>query len=323
MDKNASLFDFSWTGSGKYVPHVALGALALGAGGRLIKSMADSARGRTDQAPEKIEAVENDTSSIPFEVTPEEAEELERRGVKVKRLMGKTAATWLDVIHPRTALARAFSPSAQKPSASFPRAIGYGALVTGMGIGGWALADKIIDKMRENAVKSDIELVESRIKKVLDDEPEDQDLPVHAQMKAAEDAYFSGGMQKVAITGPVWNALAALGLFAGGAGVLAGLGGYARSREASKPGQKAKQLKRLFRSRKADTANLRAVPVLRVQDGDRTEEEEEPEVVVREAPAQQQTPYSPAPAPVVIDPQAGSPADEARQNRPANPYQWF
>ena len=66
------------------------GGLGVGLGARLIKHLADIYRGRDVNSVASIPKPVSNVAGVPVKVTKEEADELERNGVRVQR-MPKTA----------------------------------------------------------------------------------------------------------------------------------------------------------------------------------------------------------------------------------------
>lgn len=286
MDKQAGLFDF--TGSAGYLPHVVAGGAALGASGRLVKNLADLLRGSPSSGGFSVPKLRPAIADIPVEVTEEEAEELRKRGIKVKRMMAKRAAV----------------------SPNFWGGIGYGALGAGSMLGGWALLDKIIDSARKRAIKGDISRVQRRIENILEDRPENEDEKTHAYMKAAEDFYFSKiahdpeELRKEALFPDIGFGTqmgGALGLTIGAGGLLSALAAYNKAKGESKYQQQSAQLARALKRRRAAVPSAALSPY--VYD-DVIEEEEEKQRM----------------QPVVVVEAPGSPAQQAATNKS---YPWI
>lgn len=264
MDKSAN-GPLDWTGTWKYLPHAALGGLAVGAGGRLGKNLLDIIRGDPAQASKPMKRLTAPVSKIPIEVTPEEAEELEEQGIKVKKvLLGKTA---------------------QDVKASPWKAVGYGALGTAATLGGWGLADWIVDNLRKSTAEQERDRVRSRIQKILEGRPDKSDVTVYRKMKTASASH----MVKVAL---IRELLTAGGLGVGSAAVLQGLAGYRKAKQSSRYRGRLGQLSNMLKRRKAAPPLAAMSPVVFVRDGEDEEDEEqgvEPVQVVEQSgsPAQQ------------------------------------
>lgn len=265
--------DMSWTGNLGYIPHVALGSLALGAGGRLARNLVDLSRGGDKRL--RAPAMERATASIPIEVTPEEAEELRRKGLKVRKVL-KTAQYDPSILH----------------------SIGYGALGAGAGMGGWALADKFLDSMRKRQAEKRRDRVRQRIERLLSGEPDDQDLQIADQMKVAEEQLLSGQdpadlLKEAGVKD--WLSLGGMALGAGG--LVSLLSGYRKGRESSKARAKAQALRRLLRERPV------APPAAAV----------DPYVVDRAKPVEALVPAVQEIRPIEVVEPAGSPAQQAEE----------
>lgn len=265
MDSDRGFFDWltdstRFTGTTGAIPLVGLGGLALGAGGRLVKNLLDLRRRNNAATEVDIPKLSPDTVDIPIEVTEEEAEELRKRGITVKRLMQK-------ISEDRTSFFQAYDPS-------FFGGVGYGVLGGATAMAGWKLVDYLIDRARKNEVKSDIERTRRRIRSLLDDRPEVGDERAHAFMKAAEDMYFEGNVQPEDVTDPAMMTKIAVfpgwikALSGGAVGVsalLALLGSYKKAMKASPVRTKLKAIRDAVRSRLARTPIVGLSPYARVR----------------------------------------------------------
>jgi hypothetical protein len=220
-------------------PFVGGGALLLGGGARVGKGLLDLLR-RPDPegAPEKIEKQENPVVEIPVPVTAEEAAELRRKGVRVKK------AGFLD----------RFDVDAGD-------AFLLGGLGTAAAMGGWALTDKLVDTYRKNRALQKREKVRRRIQSMLDDKPAPEDVPLYTHMKAAEALYFMekrGALSDLfSVQRSVINPIAAL---LGGAALLSGVRAY-RSTAAAGETDKVKALKAYLKRQKTQQPIVSTVPV--------------------------------------------------------------
>lgn len=217
-------------------PFVGGGALLLGGGARVTKGLLDLVR-RTDpeSSPENIEPTEEPIVEMPVSVSPEEAAELRRRGINVKK-----AADFL-----------------QRFSVGPTGALALGALGTGAVMGGWTIADKLIDNYRKTKAEAKREAIKRRIQGLLNDSPLSEDLDLHAQMKAAEVMHF----EKVAgftVEHHVVNPLAAL---LGGGMLLAGIRAYNQASVSGDESAKVKMLKSYLKKQKTSPPLVTAVPV--------------------------------------------------------------
>lgn len=279
--------DMSWTGDLGYIPHVGLGALAVGAGGRLARNLWDLSQGGDKRL--RAPKIQRSTAAIPVEVTPEEAEELRRQGVEVKRVLRKRA----------------------EYDASPVQALGYGALGAGGLIGGWSLADHFLDSMRKRQAEKRRDRVRRRIEDLLSDSPSAEDQQVYGQMKRAEQQLLDGELPLEKTAGVKdWLALGGLALGAGGLTSL--ISGYRKGRGSSKAQARTQALRRLLAGRPIATPTATTVPVLVEAQRAREEEEEEKKPEYR-APA---VPVAPV---VEVVPEAGSPAQQAQRTEQAVP----
>lgn len=186
------------------LPLMVGGGLAVGAGARLAKNLLQLIRDDEGVAAETNHLTPAVTG-IPIKLSPEEAAEAERRGIKVRGAV-KTAG-------PLNAAMLGFAG-------------------TGAALGGWALVDKLILNRQKAAAKERVDALRNRLKSVLNDDPSLDDAPLHLQMKQAEAAYFS----KQA------NILDVLGYGVGGATALATALGLQQALENNKHRKRIKAL---------------------------------------------------------------------------------
>jgi len=218
-------------------PFVAGGALLLGGGARVSKGLIDLLR-RPDPegSPELITRTEDPVAEVPVPVTKEEAEELRRQGVRVKK------AGFLDKFDVGTS-----------------DAFLLGGLGTGAVMGGWALTDKLVDSYRKSRAEAKREAVRRRIQKLLSDSPAPEDSGLYAQMKAAECMHFS--LRKVAWFNPQTTIVNPLAALLGGSALLAGIRAYQKSIATAPESAKVKALKSYLKRQKTTQPLVAAVPV--------------------------------------------------------------
>lgn len=204
-----------------------IAGLAAGGGARLGKSLFETlSRPSATVGPKRISRRRAPGAAIPVEITEEEAEELRRKGVKVREILSKTARS-------RTG-----------PSSAWG-GFGMGATAVAAGMAGWGLTDYIVNSLRRRAAKSDNDRIRERIQALLEDAPEGVDGELYGQMKAAEAAFISDDLTKTAALGvlsdigDMWNtAKWSIPAIAGGSAVFHLLSGlrsaYADSRAVAK-----------------------------------------------------------------------------------------
>lgn len=289
--------EMDWTGDLGYVPHVALGTLALGAGGRLARNLADIYHGDPTESRARIKPLAPATSVVPIEVTEDEAEELRRQGVKVRRVLSKRAEAVSPEPRPRP-----------RTNPSITGALGYGALGAAGLAGGWALTDYLVDSARKARAKARRDRVKARIEALLDDRPGASDFGVAEQMKVGAAQLLAGnGDDMVKQAFGLKDLAAAGGLAVGGGALMSLLAGFQRGRKSSPARAKARALKRLMQSRGVQTPELGIEPVF-------IEREREEEETVAPTAVQPVAVPTPVPTPVVVVPESGSPAQQARTN---------
>jgi hypothetical protein len=247
MNKSAALDSFA-----KALPYVALTAGGVGALGRIGKGVLDVIRRDDPEAgPVSMPEMAVPVSKTRLEVTPEEAAELRRKGIKVKKVIKKAT---LDVGHISN--------------------VGLGAAGAAALLGAWHGTDALIDKIRKSKAKKELEDTKKKIVRVLNDNPESEDeLALHGMMKAAEDIYFAPALHKLAevkeastfvndITGANNPILRGLGIGIGGTAVLAAVAAYRNATAKSRFLAKAKGLKNLLKNKAVETPVASIEPVV-------------------------------------------------------------
>jgi hypothetical protein len=221
---------------------VAIG-LGTGLGARAIKGLMDSIRNPDPYlSPVEIKDTLAPVSKVPMEVSEDEAEELRRKGIKVKTVMRKKAI-------------------------SLEGGLGVGALGLAAGLGGWAVSDKIYDYMRKRDLAEEVKGVRKRIKRILDDEAMDHDEKLHSYMKKAEAIHFGDVNTKHAgfmdALGTLFSESygPAITIPIGAAGAIAAAAAYRNARRGNKYLSKAKALKSKLDSAPAEAAKLELEPV--------------------------------------------------------------
>lgn len=213
------------------------GGVGLGLGARLIKHLADISRDRDVNSIAKIPSSVSSVAGVPVSVTPEEAAELERKGIKVKRQVKK---------------AEGFVPG-----------LAAGALGAGAAYGGWKVLDSVFDKKRKETSQKRLEKARKRVQALLDGTPEQQDIKIAAAMEAAEDFYFGKQADLTnTLLDSLGSAVAPVAPALGILGVMGGLAAYHRAKDSSKHERAAKALKKQYLGAKATPAQLSMEPVV-------------------------------------------------------------
>ncbi len=228
-------------------PYVAGTAALAGGGARALKGIYDMVtRQDPEAAPVSVAHTELPLAHVPVPVSNDEAEELRRKGIKVRRVL-KTAFEM---------------PSFNVNPAE---ALGLGALGTGAGIAGWKFTNWLMNRSRQGAVTEEKERVKNRIRNLLNDTPDENDETLHAHMKAAEDVYFMKKSQSK--NAGVWNsvpgsdAVNTLAALVGGSLVFSGMRAYNQARAGSESSAKIQGLKNLLRKKKTEPPMAIAEPV--------------------------------------------------------------
>ncbi len=221
-----------WSRDPSYLMYAPLAGLGVGMGARLIKHL-------MQQRKDTVRPLRSAETELPVEVTPEEALTLERQGQDVK------TAAWSD-----------FGGDVTSAMGGAAR----GALGTAGAIGGYALIDALIDRARKKQLRGDIEHLRSRLTNVLQDQPAEEDIPLHARMKAAEDHFFNK------TSGIVTNVLDSqlspwLAAAAGSAGLLSAMGAFRQVRDENPNSQRISDLRALLRQ-EAGPSKLTLAPVV-------------------------------------------------------------
>jgi hypothetical protein len=219
--------------------------LGVGLGARALKGLMDSIRNPDPYlSPVEIKDTVAPVSRVPMEVTPEEADELRRKGIKVRTIKRNT-----------------------KTAMDLTTGIGVGALGLAAGLGGWSVSDKIYDYMRKKDLSEEVKSVRKRIKRLLDDEAMEHDERLHSYMKRAEAEHFGESYTKVA---GIMDALGtlfgetygpAITIPIGVAGAISAAAAYKNARKGNKYLNKAKALKAKLESAPAEAAKLELEPV--------------------------------------------------------------
>jgi hypothetical protein len=215
-------------------PFVGGSALLLGGGARVAKGLLDLAR-RPDpeSSPENIEPTEEPIVEVPVPVSHAEAEELRRKGLNVKRAFSLTDLKGGPV-----------------------QAFGLGVLGTGAIMGGWTLTDKLVDSYRKTRAEATRDAIKNRIKRPMTDDPAEEDVGLHANMKAAESFHFE--KKAWTVEHHIVNPLAAL---LGGGMLLSGVRAYNQASVSGDESAKVKALKSYLKKQKTTHPLISTVPV--------------------------------------------------------------
>ncbi len=228
-------------------PSQLLGAIlvggGLGLGARGLRYMSDLYGGTDTQPPYPLPKPASNRVKVPMPVSSQEMSELEASGVPVRHIT-KSAATLVDNLL-------------------------MGLAGTGAAVGGWKLLDNHLDNQRRMAAQKKLDAVRLRVSGLLDDSPLSQDIPLHAQMKAAEDAYFSKkaslGDILASIAGKagvgVANIFSPMGYPLAIGGTLLGLSAFNQTVGQNKYRQGAKEISDFARSRAARPPEAEVEPV--------------------------------------------------------------
>jgi hypothetical protein len=166
---------------------------------------------------------------IPVEVSEEEAAELQRRGVQVKKAMElSTGSLGMDAANAATVVLAAY--------------------------GGWKALDNVLDKQRRVKAKKKLTATQAQLDAILE---------------GSDEAGLGQAMSKVAASGlpgladALGGQLPLVGWGLGGGAAIYGLDKYLSWREKSKDELKIKALKERLKDSKSQTPSVELVPVVR------------------------------------------------------------
>ncbi len=215
----------------------AIGGL-LGLGARGLRHVFDITRNRDESGGVDIPAQTPAAVKMPVEVSPEEAAELEAKGVHVKHKL-----------------------------AGFVNQLATGVAGTLAGYGGWRLADKHFDELRKRKAQQALDATRNRVQALLSNQPMAGDEALHATMKAAEDtllkeAGFADMLSRLGV-GAADSGIGALGIGipVGIGGTLLGLSAFNEAKK-NKYEQKEKALKGYFERQQTQPPQAELEPVL-------------------------------------------------------------
>ncbi len=149
---------YNWVTPSDVIGAGAVG-MAGGLGARGVRHLIDLYRGKEDDTD--FGTTPEAAVKVPVEVSPEEAQQLTAQGIHIRKKL-----------------------------AGF-----VGDVATGVGgaagaYGGWKLLDTYLENRRRNRVKGELETTRNRVQHLLENNPLESDIPLHATMKAAEDLWF-------------------------------------------------------------------------------------------------------------------------------------
>jgi hypothetical protein len=237
----------------------AITGLGLGVGARLARWGYDIANKSGTRAPAKLPPVESSAVEVPVDVSEEEAEELRKKGVKVKQAADNVLDTAIQ-----------------------------GTIGTLSTVGGWSLADKILDSKRKAKAQKSLERSRRRVQALINGESDPADQGISRALKVAADVYienvglseFGDHVQfpKAAAAlddvvpsivsrgaSTIGEILKPLGIPLGIAGTLVAMKAYNANRDENKYRAKAKAMRDYLNNIGAETPTAVMVPVVRKQ----------------------------------------------------------
>lgn len=238
----------------------AITGLGLGVGARLARWGYDIANKSGTRAPVKLSPVESAAVEVPVDVSEEEAEELKKKGIRVKQAADNILDTAVQ-----------------------------GSLGTLSAVGGWSLADKILDSKRKAKAQKSLERSRRRVEALIRGDQDPEDAGLARAMKVAAEVYIqhigdsepgvgtvrevraktASVLEEVApgILGrgvsTVGEILKPLGIPLGIAGTLVAMKAYNASRDENKYRAKAKAMRDYLNNVGAETPTAVMVPVVR------------------------------------------------------------
>lgn len=229
--------------SSDIVKALAIGG-ATGLGARGIKQMFDASRGSDLGAGVNLPKLQPASAKIPVPVTPEEAAELEAQGIVVKRM--------------------------RKAASDFVNNFMLGGIGTAAAYGGWKVLDNSLDAKRRSAAQAKLDSARKRVEMLLSDQPLGADLGLHAQMKAAEDLFFSKKAFLGDLIGGVGTSfldmLAPLAVPVGVGAAAMGIGAYNQSQSQNKSQAAMKAIKEQYQRQPEQSPEAELEPVLVEED---------------------------------------------------------
>ncbi len=221
----------------------AIGGFGLGLGARGIRHLLDLRKKR--DLPPEVPAIPSSTTPIPIEVSPEEAQQLEQTGVKVKQ-----AAAFMDNVV-------------------------RGAMFVPAAYAGWSMLDTHLANKRKALAQQKIDVARARLQGLMSSQPLPEDQTLHQGMKTAEAYYFgdktaglgdwlAGGASDT-VSGMA-NSMPSLVPYAlGGSMSLLGLSAYNRTQNENKHHKAVSALKNYLERQPAIPSEAELEPVVHVR----------------------------------------------------------
>lgn len=231
-------------GVSTYAGGALLGA-GVGLGARGLKHLYDLFTNRDYKPPFEMPEETAPATKIPVQISKAEAKELERTGVPVTH---KVASTFLDN----------FITS---------------AATVGGAYGGYKLLDNYLQNQRKAVAQKKVDLTRQRVQSLLEDNPAEPDLKMHAQMKAAEDVFFAksanivGDFMGEALTDAGqavsrMRPISTAGYVLGGGAALAGMRAFSKAQDENKNTLQSKRLRDYFAQQPESVPQAELEPIV-------------------------------------------------------------
>ncbi len=207
----------------------------VGLGARGLKQVSDLWQERDVKSPVNLPRLPSPNVRLPVRVSPEEAAELERQGLTVRRV---------------------------KRASDFINNLGMAAVGAGAAYGGWKLLDGPLDEDRKALATAKLKATRRRVEMLLNDQPQHPDLALHGYMKAAEDVYLKTAGFGSDLFMHSLDLFSPLAIPLGLAGVALGAGAYNDAQSANKNEQAIRALKSHYTHQSVSPSRAELEPVV-------------------------------------------------------------
>lgn len=213
-----SAWDVAWP--------VAAGA-GIGLGARLLRQGHDLKTKRGIRPPKEAPPIESAQIEVPVEITPEEAKELRRQGLKVGSFLdrcnggpaegvpdgvkiatagapiapiqagkpatvgtGRSLAPGAKVVADTTTMPSAAGVTTKIGAEGLTATVAQGLLGAGAAYGGWTLLDKHLDDQRVEKAKASLNRSRERVKRLIAGDPDPSEAGMAQALKIAEEVFL-------------------------------------------------------------------------------------------------------------------------------------
>lgn len=226
---NKTAFDFS--------PSTAVAAAGIGGGlglsARLLRHLVDTVNDRADSSGKAAIPQTQPVAKVPVEVSDEEAAQLERQGVRVRKV------------------------------GSFLADAGLGALGAGTAALAWKGSNKLLSALRQSSARERLERERKRVQMLLEGNPQPEDANAAEAMKVAYELHKRAFLTDILDAFPQGT-----GTVLGVGGVLAGMAAYNRAGHDNRYDDQLKEIRRSIHEGEASAPQLVLEPVARKKNTD-------------------------------------------------------